>query len=552
MTDPLKPVGDFARPLTQLMEWFPDLRKAEFRVPPEIPASHELPMEPLPQVEGLAARCPLVHDGDTEGVVHFMEVDGGLWSSHGCDLGCSWKSVVELCQFDRRVPGEDDGVELTTEPVKERSVFARNYRQLTVEELEADPPPFEFILEPYIPSKCVSVLTGPGGSNKTTLLLWLAVCRALGRSMFKGMKVPEEGETVIVTCEDRVSDYRRKLAGFRKHLGAEWNSKAIAERLHFFDLSGELVRFVQAERGEQFRPTALVDEFIVALKRKSPRATYVTVETISRVTGGVENNPAMAALVGAGEQICRQADLTLTYVGHVSQDAARSGRIDAYTARGGSALGDSGRSSIGMAPLLEDKREMYARGLDITAEALERTLVLAHTKTNGVAAAKPMLLYRESTRWGPVLVEPSFSRAEGDEDTGPKKRGRKADRSYAETRAAILDYVKRAKKPVSGNAVIHDLGGNRTNNRTAIADLLTERLLGRDAESRLVLPSLGLNTGSQLPGNSDSTVAGPVGPNPSLPLRSRGEREGISDSPTGSSSSSDPGNRTQPKKGEPF
>lgn len=524
MTDPLK-VG---RPLTQLMEWFPDLHKAEFG-----------PVDG-PVVDGLAARCPVVHDEAMPGVVQFTERDDGLWSTHGCDVGCTWGVIVEACELGRRVAGEDDGDPPASAPGRERSVFARNYRQLTIEELEADPPPFEFILEPYIPSKCVSVLTGPGGSNKTTLLLWLAVCRALGRSMFQGMKVPEEGETVIVTCEDRVSDYRRKLAGFRKHLGAEWNSKAIAERLHFFDLSGELVRFVQAERGEQFRPTALVDEFIVALKRKSPRATYVTVETISRVTGGVENNPAMAALVGAGEQICRQADLTLTYVGHVSQDAARSGRIDAYTARGGSALGDSGRSSIGMAPLLEDKREMYARGLDITAEALERTLVLAHTKTNGVPAAKPMLLYRESTRWGPVLVEPSFSRAE-DEEKSKKVPGRKADRTYQQLCKAIIDYVTVKGAAVSGNEVWHDLGGNKANFGNAVSDLIKQAKLGRDGEARLVV----LNGGSRSSTTSEPQPQEPPVLNPSLPLRSRGEREEGIRTAGGSEPNLEPGNKNQ-------
>lgn len=530
MTDPLK-VG---RPLTQLMEWFPDLHKAEFG-----------PVDG-PVVDGLAARCPIVHEEAMPGVVQFTERDDGLWSTHGCDVGCTWGVIVEACELGRRVAGEDDGDPPAPAPEKERSVFARNYRQLTVEELEADPPPFEFILEPYIPSKCVSVLTGPGGSNKTTLLLWLAVCRALGRSMFKGMKVPEEGETVIVTCEDRVSDYRRKLAGFRKHLGAEWNSKAIAERLHFFDLSGELVRFVQAERGEQFRPTALVDEFIVALKRKSPRATYVTVETISRVTGGVENNPAMAALVGAGEQICRQADLTLTYVGHVSQDAARSGRIDAYTARGGSALGDSGRSSIGMAPLLEDKREMYARGLDITAEALERTLVLAHTKTNGVAAAKPMLLYRESTRWGPVLVEPVFSKVE-DESLEKRTPGRKPNLSYDELKASIVDIVRKSGKPISGNHVHYVIKGRKEIFNGAVTDLIKEGVLGRDKEARLVVS----NTGSKSKTNSEPIGTEPPVPNSSLlsPLKGGREREGEELEPAGGSKGkSEPPNGNQ----EPF
>lgn len=547
MSEPLLPLGP-GIPLGLLMEWLPDLHKAEFRVPPKETASHALPAEPLPQVEGLAARCPLVHDGDMEGVVQFMEVDG-LWTSHGCDLGCTGKQIIDMVRFDRRVPGEDDDARPTQQPATERNVFLRNHRQLSVAELEGDPPPFKFILEPYIPSSCVSVLTGPGGSNKTTFLLYLAVCRALGRAMFKGLKVPDEGETIIVTCEDRVGDYQRKLAALRIYLGTEWNSKAIAERIHFFDLSGELVRFIAAERGEQFKPTALVDEFVHAVKRKAPKATYVTVETISRVTGGVENNPAMAALVGAGEQICRQTDLTLTYVGHVSQEAARSGRIDAYSSRGGSTLGDSGRSSIGMAPLLEEKREIYARGLEITADALERTLVLAHTKTNGVPAAKPVLLYRESTRWGPILVEPAFESTDEAQEKGKRVPGRKSDRTYQQLCKAIVDYVT-ARGPVSGNQVWHDLGGNKTHFSNAVIDLIKQVKVGRNAESKLVSISV-LNSGSKSSPTSEPVPQEPPVPNTPLPQRSWGERERVIGTDGGSEPNSEPGNKNR-KDGGPF
>lgn len=452
------------------------------------------------------AQCPVDRE---HGLFEVKEAEDG-WRIGLCGDGCLPREIWEAA---KPAGGDVDTKE---------NVFVRNHRQLTAEELEADPPPFQFILRPYIPAKCVSVLTGPGGSNKTTLLLWLAVCRALGRAMFRDM-VPEEGETVIVTCEDRVADYQRKLAAFRLHLGTEWNSKAIAERIHFFDLSGELVRFVEAQRGEQFKPTALVDEFVVALKSKAPHANYVTVETISRVTGGVENNPAMAALVGAGEQICRAADLTLTYVGHVSQADARSGRIDAYSSRGGSALGDSGRSSIGMAPLNEDKKEVYARGLEITGDDLERTIVLAHTKTNGVAAAKPLLLYRNSTRWGPVLVEPSFPSADA-ESKGKKVPGRKANRTYQQLCKAIVDYVA-AKQPVSGNEVWHDLGGNKGHFGNAVMDLIKANKIGRDAEGRLVV----LNSGSESKPIQNQLTKEPPVPNPSLPLTyGKGkEKEGI-------------------------
>jgi hypothetical protein len=112
------------------------------------------------------------------------------------------------------------------------------------------------------------------------------------------------------------------------------------------------------------------------------------------------------------------------------------------------------------------------------------------------------------------------------------KPGRKPALTYAEMRVAIVAYVKK-HQPASGNAVIQDIGGNRTNVRTLISDMLRERSLDRDAP-QIDAPCRGSECWVQFAKELDPSASGPVGPNPSLSKER--EREGEFGLTTGSDS----------------
>jgi hypothetical protein len=214
----------------------------------------------------LVAECPAVHGGDLEATFVARSFDNG-WAIAPCELGCMPKDI-----FDAGAGASTSASRATTRSIrtpKERNRFVLAHTQLSVEDLTTDPPPLEFILRPYIPAETVSVLSGPGGSNKTTLTASLAVARALGRRLLANL-YPREGETVILTTEDRKQHYRRKFAALREHLGTEFDARAIAERIHLLDMAGLPVRLITADRGEQFRPSPEIEELADALHRKAP------------------------------------------------------------------------------------------------------------------------------------------------------------------------------------------------------------------------------------------------------------------------------------------
>jgi hypothetical protein len=490
-------------------------------------------VKPSPHAGRWLCECPLPdHDGDRVPAVVWLGEDGAF--EFECNGGCGSYDLS-----DWFYPKSPPDIHNEPEP-EERNRFVLAHTRFSIEDLTQDPPPLEFILRPYIPAETVSVLSGPGGSNKTTLTTSLAVARALGHRMLDKL-YPREGETVILTTEDRKQHYRRKFAALREYLGTEYDARAVAERVHLLDMSGLPVRLILAERGEQFLPSPQVEELADALYRKAPRADHIIIETISRITGGVESNAAMSVLVTACERLCMLTKIAVTLVGHVGQNTARAGIADAYAGRGGSALGDNARSSIVLMPLNSKNADEYAAGLDLSDEHVEHTLVLTQPKRNGTAASEspPRLLRRLSTRFGPVLEDARYASTGIPVVKTKGKPGRKPALTYAQTKESILAYVKK-HGPVSGNAVIQDIGGNRANVRTLIADMLRETMLGRDARSQLVLPVPGPNAGTKSNLHSDPLTPGPTGSESLFPYGTTvGKRGGDSD-PGGGPFKSDP------------
>jgi hypothetical protein len=282
-----------------------------------------------------------------------------------------------------------------------RKILSDSYCRFTVEDLLTDPEPQRFVLFPYIPEGTVTVLAGPGSSGKTTLLTFVAVARAQSLPFFGGA-TPAAGDTAIFTTEDRREDYLRKLAALRVDLGDAFRADLIAERVHFFDLSGVPVRMVEANKGN-FYPTPVPDALADVLRERAPRVSLVIMETVSRLAGGIETNESLSILVESAQRVCRLTGAAVLLVAHTSQEAARGGFTDAYTPRGGSALGDNGRSTMVLTRLNAENRKVFAPDAELTPEEMERLLVLAHAKSNGAPAAAPLLLERGSTRHGPVL-----------------------------------------------------------------------------------------------------------------------------------------------------
>ncbi len=271
------------------------------------------------------------------------------------------------------------------------------WRTLTAAELKADPPRLEFLWEGFIPAGKAGVLAGAGGGGKTSLLVGLAVARAVGGE-FLGRKV-KRGSTVLVSTEDSLEDYWRKLTAIREATPG-LDLAAVADRVHICDLSGKPFQLVNG-RGGQFSPSEASERLAAVVKEKAPGADLIIMETVSRL-GGDESNPAMSALMVAAEQVAQITGAAVLLVAHVSKAAARERFSDAHSARGGSAISDNARYVLVLSKA-DERVTGQLREAGISREETEDLLVLTLAKGNFAAPTEPILLERNPNAWGLTL-----------------------------------------------------------------------------------------------------------------------------------------------------
>jgi hypothetical protein len=261
------------------------------------------------------------------------------------------------------------------------------------------PPPHPHVIRPFYPRGCVSTLLGTGGVSKTLLVCEQATAITLGED-WRGHLV-EEGDVVIMTWEDGLSDYHAKLHALAA-ARTDWRDQAsrIRERLHFLDLRATLLRLVAGNEYGKPSPTMLAHRFVELARERFPDLRVLFVETVSRANGCDETNEALAAMVAAAEIIATELDIAVVLVHHVSKAAARAGLTDAMVGRGGGALVDNARASTIVALLGvsdEADRALLPNGMSACDLEGREVLLVANAHTSYARRAAPIYLERVYT-----------------------------------------------------------------------------------------------------------------------------------------------------------
>jgi regulatory protein RepA len=199
----------------------------------------------------------------------------------------------------------------------------------------------------------VAVMVAPGGTGKTTLLLYEAIHIALGLPLY-GLQVRKRGPVVIVTAEDS-----REMLVARLRLMAE------AMELDAIDIS-TVMRDVRISdvSGSGFKLTAVVNDVVlpgpmadmIVAECKSLRPVLVSIDpAVSFGVGEARVNDAEQGLVEAARRIRRVLNCCVRYVHHSGKVNAREKALDQYAGRGGSAFADGARMVTVLQPVTSDE-----------------------------------------------------------------------------------------------------------------------------------------------------------------------------------------------------
>lgn len=378
--------------------------------------------------------------------------------------------------------------------------LAPRWRSFTVSELREAPPEKDFIWDGRIPLGDAGVLAGAGAGGKTSLLVGLAVHRAIGWP-FLGRPV-KQGTTVFVSTEDGHAEYRRKLAAWKECI-IDLDLELVSKHIHMVDLSGVPFRLIQSSFGD-YIPTPQVEDLAALIRERAPDADLVVLETVSRL-GGDEGNPAMSVMVVAAEQLAAATKASVLLVTHVSKAASRERNGDAYAPRGGSAITDNGRYTITLTGIADDKAEDLL-GFKPTSEVLEDLLVLAVPKINSAPRQKPVVIQRHPTPWGITLREYEGHGKTG--DPGEVARHRRQV-TGARLRALVVRIAGQGGKPATINRIAENY-----RDEVGLAKSKVDRAVSEAIEDGY------LAWGGKVQGGGLSLVPGPeIGTLPELPQR---------------------------------
>jgi regulatory protein RepA len=217
------------------------------------------------------------------------------------------------------------------------------------------PPPRAFALGGYLPKGIASKFSGPGQLGKSMIMVYAALCQAIGREFCGHSCAP--GRVVYVSAEDEFTEFERRMHRLMHALYPQGLPQEVEELL---DRNLEGVDLV--ENGTDCLLTNInrqgrvaITPFVDHVAKLIGTADLVVFDTQSRFHGGPENdNTAGAVFIRALELIAKKTGAAVCAISHVGKGKDfDSGQYD----RGASELTDNARGAMKLTLLPSESRD---------------------------------------------------------------------------------------------------------------------------------------------------------------------------------------------------
>lgn len=173
------------------------------------------------------------------------------------------------------------------------------------------PRPRDWIVEGWLPNRHVTVLSGVGGSGKTTLSQQLATAVATGTA-FLGVPVPTAGPVLAVFAEDDQDELHRRQQAMNRALGRQMTDLKNVRWMSPIGKDNALVRF-GPDGG--IRRTDFYERLRRAAKQYKPR--LVILDNVAQMFPGNENSrPEVTAFVNLLTGFARDFECGVLLLAH--------------------------------------------------------------------------------------------------------------------------------------------------------------------------------------------------------------------------------------------
>lgn len=211
----------------------------------------------------------------------------------------------------------------------------------------------------------VGVFIAPGGTGKTTLVLFEAVHIALGLPLFN-LRIINPGRVVILTAEDSREMLVARLRFICNQMNLdEAQMQHVRESIMISDVSGTGFKLTEVRR-DVVAPSKQVESLTTGLQAFKPAVIFID-PAVSFGIGESRINDAEQVLVDAGRRIRNELGCAVIYVHHTGKQSARDKVGDQYAGRGGSAFADGSRM-VQVLQVMEPKEWLTATGDELAQD----------------------------------------------------------------------------------------------------------------------------------------------------------------------------------------
>lgn len=174
------------------------------------------------------------------------------------------------------------------------------------------PTPKAFVMPGFIPRDDVVIVTGDGGTNKSTLALQISACAASGKP-FLGVDVVSS-PALYITAEDDNRENHWRLAKIARSIGTTLH--ALAGRLHIVSLRGRLNNELATfEDGGKLRVAGAYKLLRATIEKTG--AKLVTLDNVAHLFAGNENDRGqVTAFINLLYQLCGELGVTILLIAH--------------------------------------------------------------------------------------------------------------------------------------------------------------------------------------------------------------------------------------------
>ncbi|GHH16081.1 hypothetical protein GCM10008023_19680 [Sphingomonas glacialis] len=174
------------------------------------------------------------------------------------------------------------------------------------------PSPKAFIMAPFIPRDDVVIITGDGGTNKSTLALQISACAAAGKRLLGMDVVP--GPALYITAEDDQRENHWRLDKIAQTIGTTVDR--LIGRLHIVSLRGRMNNELATFDSEgKLRASPAYKTLRATIEHTG--AKLVTLDNVAHLFAGNENDRShVTAFVNLLYQICGDLGVTILLIAH--------------------------------------------------------------------------------------------------------------------------------------------------------------------------------------------------------------------------------------------